>query len=50
MDFLKLFWRGVAVLPGVIEGTEALADKFTAGLNAIIDVVTCLNASTWAKQ
>lgn len=85
MDFLKLFLRGVAMLPGVIQGTEALfgastgerkrtatveiigaainitdavtkkqiadADKFTAGLNAIIDgVVMCLNASLWAKQ
>ena len=84
MDFLKLFLRGVAMLPGVIQGTEALlgdstgeqkksaaveivgaainitdavtkkqvadADKFTAGLNAIIDgVVMCLNASIWAK-
>jgi hypothetical protein len=85
MDFLKLFLRGVAMLPGVIQGTEVLfgaatgeqkrtaaveivgaainitdavskkqiadADKFTAGLNEIIDgVVTCLNASIWAKQ
>ncbi|HEY6374987.1 MAG TPA: hypothetical protein VIX90_05625 [Edaphobacter sp.] len=85
MDFLKVFLRGVAMLPGVIQGTEALfsastgkqkraaaveivgaainitdavtqkqiadADKFTAGLNAIIDgVVMCLNASIWAKQ
>ncbi len=85
MDFLKMFLRGVAMLPGVIQGTEALfgastgeqkrkaavevvdaainitdavtkkqiadADKFTAGLNAIIDgVVMCLNASIWAKQ
>ena len=84
MDFLKLFLRGVAMLPGVIQGTEDLlgdasgekkkaaaveivgavinitdavtkkqiadADKFTVGLNAIIDgVVTCLNASIWAK-
>lgn len=85
MDFLKLFLRSIAMLPGVIQGTEALfgaatgeqkrtaaveivgaainitdavskkqiadADKFTAGLNEIIDgVVTCLNASIWAKQ
>ena len=85
MDFLKLFLRGIALLPGVIQGTEALfgaetgvqkkaaaveivgaainiadavtakqiADsaKFTEGLNGIIDgVVTCLNASLWAKQ
>ncbi|HTD96125.1 MAG TPA: hypothetical protein VK627_04330 [Edaphobacter sp.] len=85
MDFLKLFLRGIALLPGVIQGTEALfgaktgmqkkaaaveivgaainiadavtmkqiadSGKFTEGLNAIIDgVVTCLNASIWAKQ
>ena len=85
MDFLKVFLRGIALLPGVIQGTETLfgaktgeqkkaaaveivgaainvadavttkqiadADKFTAGLNGIIDgVVTCLNASLWAKQ
>ena len=75
----------MALLPGVIQGTEAMfgketgeqkkkaaleivgaainvtdavtnrriadADRFTAGLGAIIDgVVTCLNASVWAKQ
>lgn len=85
MDFLKLFLRGIALLPGVIQGTEALfgaetgaqkkaaaveivgaainmtdavtmkqiadSSKFTEGLNSIIDgVVTCLNASIWAKQ
>ncbi len=85
MDFLKLFLRTVVLIPGVIQGTEAmfgaktgeqkkkaaveivgsainLADavamkqiadsgKFTEGLNAIIDgVVTCLNASIWAKE
>lgn len=85
MDFLKLFLRGIALLPGVIQGTEALfgaksgaqkkeaaveivgaainvadavsakqiadSGKFTEGLNGIIDgVVTCLNASIWAKQ
>ncbi|MCU1222476.1 MAG: hypothetical protein JWQ42_569 [Edaphobacter sp.] len=85
MDFLKLFLRGIALLPGVIQRTEALfgaatgeqkkaaaveivgaainiadavtmkqiadSGKFTEGLNAIIDgVVTCLNASIWAKQ
>ena len=85
MDFLKVFLRGIALLPGVIQGTETLfgaktgeqkkaaaveivgaainvadavsakqiadADKFTAGLNGIVDgVVTCLNASLWAKQ
>ena len=85
MDFLKLFLRGIAQLPGLIQGTEALfgaatgeqkkaaaveivgaainiadavtmkqiadSGKFTEGLNAIIDgVVTCLNASIWAKQ
>ena len=85
MDFLKLFLRGIALLPSVIQGTEALfgaktgaqkkaaaveivgaainvadavtkkqiadASKFTEGLNGIIDgVVTCLNASIWAKQ
>jgi hypothetical protein len=85
MDFLKLFFRTITLLPGVIHGTEAMFGKesgeqkkkaaleivgaainitdavtnkhiadstrFTAGLGAIIDgVVTCLNASVWAKQ
>ena len=85
MDFLKVFLRGLAFLPGVLHGTEAMfgggngeqkrkaaveivgaainiadavtnkhiadADRFTAGLSAIIDgVVECLNASVWAKQ
>ena len=85
MNFLKLFLRGIALLPSVLQGTEALfgaktgpqkkaaaveivgaainmadavtmkhiadSDKFTEGLSAIIDgVVTCLNASIWAKQ
>jgi hypothetical protein len=85
MNFLKLFMRGISLLPGVLQGTEALfgvktgaqkkaaaleivgsainiadavtmkhiadSDKFTEGLGAIIDgVVTCLNASIWAKQ
>jgi hypothetical protein len=85
MDFLKAFFRGIALLPGVIHGTEAMfgaasgeqkkaaaveivgaviniadavemkqiadSDKFTEGLSAIIDgVVTCLNASVWAKR
>jgi hypothetical protein len=85
MDFLKLFLRTIVLIPGVIQGTEAMfgaktgeqkkkaaveivgsainiadavtskqiadSDRFTEGLNAIIDgVVTCLNASIWAKQ
>lgn len=85
MDFLKALLRGIALLPGVIHGTEAMFDaasgeqkkaaaleivgaainitdavamkqiadsgRFTAGLSAIIDgVVTCLNASVWAKR
>lgn len=85
MDFLKVFLRGIALLPNVIQGTEELfgaktgvqkkaaaveivgaainvadavatkqiadSGKFTEGLNGIIDgVVTCLNASIWAKQ
>jgi hypothetical protein len=85
MNFLKLFMRAISLLPGVLQGTEALfgvktgaqkkaaaleivgsainiadavtmkhiadSDKFTEGLGAIIDgVVTCLNASVWAKQ
>ena len=85
MDFLKMFFRAMTFLPGVIQGTEAMfgketgeqkkkaaleivgaainvtdavtnrhiadADRFTAGLGAIVDgVVTCLNASVWAKQ
>ena len=84
MNFLKVFPRGLAFLPTVLHGTEALfgagngeekrkaaveivgaainitdavtnkqiadADRFTAGLSAIIDgVVECLNASVWAK-
>jgi hypothetical protein len=85
MNFLKLFFRTIALLPGVIQGTEALfgketgeqkkaaalevvggviniadavtkkeiadSDSFTSGLGEIIDgVVTCLNASIWAKR
>jgi hypothetical protein len=85
MDFLKLFLRTIVLIPGVIQGTEALfgaktgeqkkkaaveivgaainvadavsmkhiadSSRFTEGLSAIIDgVVTCLNASIWAKQ
>jgi hypothetical protein len=85
MDFLKLFLRAIVLIPGVIQGTEALfgaktgeqkkkaaveivgaainvadavtmkqiadSGRFTEGLSAIIDgVVTCLNASIWAKQ
>jgi hypothetical protein len=85
MSFLKMFFRTITLLPGVIHGTEALfgnetgeqkkqaaleivgaainitdavtskqiadSDRFTAGLSTIIDgVVTCLNASVWAKQ
>ena len=85
MDFLKLFLRTIVLVPGVIQGTEAMfgaktgeqkkqaaveivgsainiadavtmkqiadSGRFTEGLSAIIDgVVTCLNASIWAKQ
>jgi hypothetical protein len=85
MDFLKLFLRAIVLVPGVIQGTEAMfgaktgeqkkkaaveivgsainiadavtmkqiadSSKFTDGLSAIIDgVVTCMNASIWAKQ
>jgi hypothetical protein len=85
MDFLKLFLRVIVLVPGVIQGTEAMfgaktgeqkkqaaveivgsainiadavtmkqiadSGRFTEGLSAIIDgVVTCLNASIWAKQ
>jgi hypothetical protein len=85
MDFLKLFLRTIVLIPGVIQGTEAMfgaktgeqkkkaaveivgsainiadavtmkqiadSGRFTEGLSAIIDgVVTCLNASIWAKQ
>jgi hypothetical protein len=85
MNFLKLFLRAVALIPGVVQGTEALfgaengeqkkaaaveivgaainmadavtmkqiadSEKFTEGLNMTIDgVVTCLNASVWAKR
>jgi hypothetical protein len=85
MNFLKLFFRTIALLPGVIQGTEVLfghkageqkkaaalevvggviniadavtmkqiadSSKFTAGLGMVIDgVVTCLNASIWAKE
>jgi hypothetical protein len=85
MDFLKLFLRAIVLVPGVIQGTEAMfgaktgeqkkkaaveivgsainiadavtmkqiadSGRFTEGLSAIIDgVVTCLNASIWAKQ
>jgi hypothetical protein len=85
MDFLKLFVRAIVLIPGVIQGTEAMfgaktgeqkkkaaveivgsaidiadavtmkqiadSGRFTEGLSAIIDgVVTCMNASIWAKQ
>jgi hypothetical protein len=85
MDFLKLFLRVIVLIPGVIQGTEAMfgaktgeqkkkaaveivgsainiadavtmkqiadSGRFTEGLSAIIDgVVTCMNASIWAKQ
>jgi hypothetical protein len=85
MDFLKLFLRAIVLIPGVIQGTEAMfgaktgeqkkkaaveivgsainiadavtmkqiadSGRFTEGLSAIIDgVVTCLNASIWARQ
>jgi hypothetical protein len=85
MDFLKLFLRAIILIPGIIQGTEAMfgaktgeqkkkaaveivgsainiadavtmkqiadSGRFTEGLSAIIDgVVTCLNASIWAKQ
>jgi hypothetical protein len=85
MDFLKLFLRAIVLIPGIIQGTEAMfgaktgeqkkkaaveivgsainiadavtmkqiadSGRFTEGLSAIIDgVVTCLNASIWAKQ
>jgi hypothetical protein len=85
MDFLKLFLRSIVLIPGVIQGTEAMfgaktgeqkkkaaveivgsainiadavtmkqiadSGRFTEGLSAIIDgVVTCMNASIWAKQ
>ena len=85
MNFLKVFLRGMALMPGVVQGTEAMfgvktgpqkkaavlevvgvainvadavtnkhiadSEKFTEGLGAIIDgVVTCLNASVWAKE
>jgi hypothetical protein len=84
MDFLRLFLRGISMLPSLVQGVEALygaksgvqkkdaalaivgssinmadavstkqiadADKFTGGLNLIVDgVVQCLNASLWAK-
>ena len=84
MEFLKIFLRGITLLPSIIQGVEGgfklqsgaekkaavveivgaainvadavsakqIADsaKFTEGLNSVIDgVVTCLNASIWAK-
>ncbi len=84
MEFMKIFLRTLAFLPGVLHGVEDMlgagtgdqkkkaalemvnaainitdaveekqildADRFTAGLSAIIDgVVECLNASVWAK-
>jgi len=85
MNFLKLFLRTIVLVPGVVQGTEALfgaktgeqkkkaaveivgaainiadavtmkdiadPEKFTQGLSAVIDgVVTCLNASMWARH
>ena len=84
MEFLKLFLRGISLLPSLVQGVESLygaksgvqkkdaalaivassinmadavstkqiadAEKFTAGLNQIVDgVVACLNASLWAS-
>jgi hypothetical protein len=85
MEFLKIFLRGITLVPGIVQGLEAafelrsgtekkaaavemvgaainiadavsskqIADsaKFTDGLSTVIDgVVTCLNASIWAKS
>ncbi len=84
MNFLKLFLRGIAILPSLVQGIESIygaksgadkrtavldivssavkitdavanknianADAFTKGLGTVIDgVVTCMNASMWAK-
>lgn len=85
LNFIKPFLRIIALLPGVLQGTEALfgpgtgaqkravavdiaaaamnlveavtskqvtdSNQFEEGLGVIIDgLVTCFNASIWAKQ
>jgi hypothetical protein len=48
---VEMVGAAINITDAVTKKQIADADKFTAGLNAIIDgVVTCLNASIWAKQ
>ena len=48
---LEIVGAAINVTDAVTNRHIADADRFTAGLGAIVDgVVTCLNASVWAKQ
>jgi hypothetical protein len=48
---VEIVGAAINVADAVSNEHIADADRFTAGLNAIIDgVVECLNASVWAKQ
>ena len=52
MNFLKLFLRGVALLPSVIQGTEALfgagsgAQKKDAALTVVTSAINVVDAAT----
>ncbi|HEY0162103.1 MAG TPA: hypothetical protein VGB69_05455 [Edaphobacter sp.] len=48
---LEIVGAAINITDAVAAKKIADADRFTAGLGAIIDgVVECLNASVWAKQ
>ena len=48
---IEIVGAAINITDAVTKKQIADADKFTSGLNAIIDgIVTCLNASIWAKQ
>ena len=48
---VEIVGAAINIADAVTKKQIADPDKFTAGLNAIIDgVVMCLNASIWAKQ
>jgi hypothetical protein len=48
---VEIVGAAINIADAVTKKQIANSDEFTAGLSAIIDgVVTCLNASIWAKQ
>jgi hypothetical protein len=48
---MEIVGAAINIADAVTTKQIADSDKFTEGLSAIIDgVVTCLNASIWAKQ